>query len=502
MVRVPRLSVPLRSLVAALALAGLGLLILGVSGCGRRSEGPLPIVVIGDRSALDPSGIRLSPAARTLRGATIEGLVAFDAQGHIVPAIADRWIITDDGQSYIFRLRDGTWPSGARITAETAAAALRKALAQLKGTALGLDLASIEQVRVMADRVIEIDLAAPVPDLLTLLAQPELGLPHARRGSGPMAIARRGDAVELSLMPPEKRGLVPEEGFTSHARHLIVEFLPASKAVKRFNDGDADLVLGGRIDALPLAEETSLARGNVQLDPVIGMFGLLVDSDAGFLADAPNREALALAIDRDAIIAAFNIGGWKPTTRIVSAGIEGDAGTVGERWVGVALDARRALAAERVAKFMAGGKPAPVLRIAASSGPGTRRVIDRLAADFKAIGVVAVQVGEDKPAELRLIDTTARYGRASWFLNQLACSVHKPACNPLADSYLADARRTADMRERARLLGQAEAEITAANAFIPIARPLRWSLVRSGITGFAPNPWGWHPLPPLAVIPR
>jgi peptide/nickel transport system substrate-binding protein/oligopeptide transport system substrate-binding protein len=97
---------------------------------------------------------------------------------------------------------------------------------------------------------------------------------------------------------------------------------------------------------------------------------------------------------------------------------------------------------------------------------------------------------------------TARYGRASWFLNQLACSVHKPACLAAGDALLAQARQTADMRERARLLGEAEAEMTAANAYIPIARPLRWSLVRSGVTGFALNPWGWHPLPPLAVLPR
>lgn len=497
MVRASRLSV-----AAALALAGLGALVLGVSACGRRSEGPLPIALIGDRSALDTTSLRLSPAARTLRGATVEGLVAFDAEGHIVPALADRWIITDDGQSYIFRLRDGTWPGGARITAETAAASLRGALAQLKGTALGLDLAAIEQVRVMADRVIEIDLAAPVPDLLTLLAQPELGMPYAHRGSGPMGLARHGSGVKLSLIPPEKRGLVPEEGFSGHARDLLVEFLPAAKAVDRFNEGAADLVLGGRIDSIPLTEQTGLARGNVQLDPVIGMYGLLVENDTGFLADAPNREALALAIDRDAIIAAFNIAGWQPTTRIVSAGVEGDAGTVGERWVGVAYEQRRALAAERVTRFMAGSKSAPVLRIAAPNGPGTRRVIDLIAANFKAIGVIAVQVGEDKPADLRLIDATARYGRASWFLGQLACSVHKPACIMAGDELLAQARQTADPRERARLLGQAEAEITSANPYIPIARPLRWSLVRAGVTGFALNPWGWHPLPPLAVLPK
>lgn len=497
MVRGFRLSV-----AAALALAGLGALVLGVSACGRRSEGPLPIALIGDRTALDTSSLRLSPAGRTLRGATVEGLVSFDAEGHIVPAIADRWIITDDGQSYIFRLRDGTWPGGSRITAETAATALRNAIAQLKGTALGLDLAAIEQVRVMADRVIEVDLVAPVPDLLTLLAQPELGMPYARRGAGPMGLARRGSGVELSLIPPEKRGLVPEEGFSRRARNLLVDFLPATKAVDRFNEGAADLVLGGRIDSIPLTQQTGLARGNVQLDPVIGMFGLLVDSESGFLAEAPNREALALAIDRDAIISAFNIAGWQPTTRIVSAGVEGDAGTVGERWVGVALEQRRALAAERVTRWMASGKSAPLLRIAAPNGPGTRRVIDLIAADFKAIGIVTVQVAEDKPADLRLIDATARYGRASWFLNQLACSVHKPACNMAGDQLLEQARKAADMRERARLLGEAEAEITAANPFIPIARPLRWSLVRAGVTGFALNPWGWHPLPPLAALPR
>ena len=462
----------------------------------------MPIALIGDRTALEASGPRLSPAARTLRAATVEGLVAFDAEGRIVPAIADRWIVTDDGQSYIFRLRDGNWPGGARITAETAAAALRKALAAIKGTALGLDLAPIEQVRVMADRVIEIDLAAPVPDLLTLLAQPELGLPYNHRGAGPMAVGRKGGSTILSLIPPEQRGLAPQDGFGQHLRNLVVDFATPAAAVKRFNDSAADVVLGGRIDSLPLAQATPLSRGNIQLDPVIGMFGLLVESETGFLADAPNREALALAIDRDALIAAFNIGGWQPTTRVVSTGVEGDAGTVGERWVGVALEQRRTLAAERVAKYKLGGRPTPVLRIAAPDGPGSRLVLDRLTTDFEAIGVVAVRVGEDKPADLRLVDSTARYGRAAWFLNQLACSVHKAACNPAGDALLAQARAEKDLGERARLLGEAEAEITSANAFLPIARPLRWSLLRSGVTGFAANPWGWHPLPPLAVIPR
>jgi peptide/nickel transport system substrate-binding protein/oligopeptide transport system substrate-binding protein len=490
------------SAVSGAAFTMLAALVLGMAGCSRRGEGPLPIALIGEKTALQANGPRISPAAQMVRGATVEGLVGFDAGGHIVPALADRWIITDDGESYIFRLRDGTWAGGARITAETSAAALRKALAQIKGTALGLDLAAIEQVRVMADRVIEIDLSAPTPDLLTLLAQPELGLPYARSGAGPMAVGRKEDATIFSLIPPEERGLAPQENFKRRARPLVINFVPAVSAVKRFNDGDADVVLGGRIDSLPLASATPLSRGNIQLDPVIGMFGLLVDVETGFLAEAPNREALALAIDRDAMIAAFNIGGWQPTTRVVSSGLVDDPGTVGERWMGVAMEQRRALAAELVTRYKATGKGAPVLRIAAPDGPGSRIVLDRLATDFDAIGMLVVRVGENKPADLRLVDATARYGRATWFLNQLACSVHKAACSAAGDALLASARKAKDARERAALLGDAEAQITAANAFIPIARPMRWSLVRSGVTGFAPNPWGWHPLPPLAMLAK
>jgi ABC-type transport system substrate-binding protein len=487
------------------SLHRLALLIVCVmltQGCGRRAQGPLPVALIGDASAVEGVGVRLPPAGQVLRAATIEGLVGFDEEGRVVPAIAQRWIITDDGASYIFRLRDGTWPDGTAITAETAASALRKALAALKGTALGLDLMAISQVRVMATKVIEIDLIAPEPDLLTLLAQPELGLPRAKRGSGPMAVNRENGQLILSLIPPEKRGLPPQENFARRSRTLLVELVSAARGVARFNDGYVDALMGGRIDSLPLAQTAGLSRGNVQLDPVIGLFGIMIDSNEGFLAEPPNREALALAIDRDALIAAFNIGGWQPTTRIVAAGIPGDLGTVGERWVGMAIAQRRALAAERLARWKATGQSAPSLRITMPGGPGSKLVFERISADFAAIGLNLSRVAEGKPAELRLIDVAARYGRPAWFLNQLACSVHKTACNQVGDERLAEARAAGDPRDRAALLGEAEAEITAANGYIPLARPLRWSLVRSNVAGFSPNVLGWHPLPPLAVIPR
>jgi peptide/nickel transport system substrate-binding protein/oligopeptide transport system substrate-binding protein len=487
--------IPRFTVAAALALV--------LSACGQSRDGTLEIVVMGDATALKESGQRLSPPALLLRSATHEGLVGFDEQGRVVPALADRWIVTDNGQSYIFRLRDGTWPDGRRITADGAALALRKAIAGLKGRALGLDLAAIDEVRVMADRVIEIDLSSPVPELLTLLAQPELALTWRGKGTGPMA---RGEdengALTYTLIPPEQRGLPKQPDFARRARKLAVTLASPDKAVALFNDGYADVLLGGRIDTIPLAGSIGLTRGNVQLDPVIGLFGLMVDSTQGFLGAAANREALAMAIDREAVLGRFNIGGWQATTRLVSPDVEDDLGTIGERWQGMSTEERQAQAAARVAAWKSGGRSIPTLNIAMPGGAGSSLVFQQLQTDFARIGLSIRRVGERDRADLRLIDVAARYGRATWFLNQLSCTVQKAVCSPVGDERVAEARKSADTASRAALLAEAEAEITAANGFIPIARPLRWSMVRSGTPGFAASPWGWHPLPPMAWLPR
>ena len=47
-----------------------------------------------------------------------------------------------------------------------------------------------------------------------------------------------------------------------------------------------DLVLGGRIQDFPLTSSVGILRGTIQLDPVIGLFGLQVADARGFLGDA------------------------------------------------------------------------------------------------------------------------------------------------------------------------------------------------------------------------
>jgi len=97
---------------------------LALAGCSLHDEHDLKVVVIGDRAAPLVRHGRWPLAAQLVHAATTEGLVSLDSEGRISPALADRWIVTDDGQSYIFRLRDGNWPDGPAISGESIRAAL------------------------------------------------------------------------------------------------------------------------------------------------------------------------------------------------------------------------------------------------------------------------------------------------------------------------------------------------------------------------------------------
>ena len=483
--------------IAVLIIAALTL-----SGCGNGADRPVEVAVIGDPNAPFQTGPRLPLAAQLIRSATVEGLVGFDQQGRVIPALADRWIVTDDGQSYIFRLRDGVWPDGGNITGDSARTALLQAITGLRGTPLGSDLAGIKEIRTMAGRVLEIRLNGPVPDLLHLLAQPELGLARNGRGAGPMKLTRDRLTAVLQPIPPEDRGLPSDEGWSQRSRLLHLHALSAAKAIQRFDNGEADIVLGGRIEDFPRLDIAGLSRGAIRLDPVSGLFGLAVLRDDGFLVTPANREAVAMAIDRDALIAAFSVGGWTGSNRIVSAGAEGDPGLVGERWSEMSLAERRSVATSRVTSWRGSGKGAVVLRIAMPAGPGADVLFGRLRDDLQTIGIETRRVGDTAAADLRLVDLVARYPRASWFLNQLSCANFRGLCNSGADTRAAQAIAQVAGASRAGLQAEAEAQLTAANTFIPFGPPIRWSLVSGDVTGFAPNRWGSHHLMPLAMRPK
>jgi ABC-type transport system substrate-binding protein len=475
---------------------------LALSSCDPSDEdGPLEVAIIGAPNSLFQQGVRLAQPAQLVRGATLEGLVALDQAGQVVPAIAERWIVTEDGLSYIFRLRDSAWPGGEEITAVDVRQQLLQAITRLNGTSLGLDLANVRDIRAMTGRVIEVQLEAPMPDFLRLLAQPELGLMKNGSGAGPMAMSQNEveTAARLSALPPESRGMPAREDWEEVARPLAVRALMADQAVAAFSTGDVDLVIGGSIVDFPEAgaEAGPLSRGTVQVDPAIGLLGLTVRRETGLLADPARREALSMAIDRAALIQAFGLGGWRAYSWIVPPEVFTQPPYSQDRWNGASIEERRRVAAARVQAWAGPGRN-PVVRLALPKGSGSDLLFRQLAGAWAQIGVSTRWAAPGEAADLELRDVVARYSSPLWYLNQFNCRLGNGLCAPNADALARAAMATRDPTQREELLIDAAGALAQREVYIPLGVPVRWSLVRGSIRGYLPNPWGIHPLFPLS----
>ncbi|MEM1050993.1 MAG: ABC transporter substrate-binding protein [Pseudomonadota bacterium] len=470
--------------------------------CGPAADlGPIDVAVIGEEEALFATGAGLSPGAQHLHAASHEGLVALDQAGQVVPALAERWIVTDDAMSYIFRLRNSNWPGEEPITAAQVRLLLQEKLRELEGTTLGLDLAKVVEVRAMTGRVIELRLSGPMPDFLRLLAQPELALALRGTGTGPMRMERDEDAqvARLSLLPPEARGLPALEDWNNLTRELALQSLSAPEAVEAFARGEFDLLLNGTLAEFPMIELGPLSRGAVQVDPAFGLFGLIARSDSGMLATLGRRQALSMAIDRDALMQPFGLGGWVSATWIVPPEFFAPAAYTANRWPDLTLEERRGIGRGRIASWVEESGEEPILRVGLPDGPGGDLLFAQLAQNWQTIGIRAERVALGEGGDVELRDRVARYSSPRWFLNQLNCTVAIGLCSEEADTLVRDSLNLRDPVAKQALLVEAHKILTEAEVFIPLGAPVRWSLVRGSVDGYQANQWGFHPLPALAA---
>jgi len=463
--------------------------LLSAGGCRKDETGPVTISAIGAPPRIvDPSRQPIDPPAAFLIESTAEGLVRFDAGGDIEPGLAQSWILSNDGLRYTFRLARLNWSDGSRVTAAQVVQRLKAAGGPASRNSLKPLLGAIAEIEAMTDEVLEISLKSPRLNFLQLLAQPEMALLRAGRGAGPFVAEPRADG-SLLLAPPRRTDEEAESG-DSPPMPLVLRGEPAALAVARFQQGAAELVVGGSLGDLPIARAGE-TRGNAPaFDPVAGLLGLSFAAREGPLLRPEARQALAMAIDRAAIVAAFRVPGLQARETLLPAGVEGIDSPAAPAWTALPLPARRA-AAVRALALPAGGGEIKV-RVSLPEGPGYRLLFAYLRRDWAAIGVDARRVGPAEPADLRLIDEVAPVALASWYLRHFTCAA-AAICDGEADQALEAARNAPDLETRRGLLQAADARLAAAAPFIAIAAPVRWSLVSPRLTGFRANPFARHP---------
>ncbi|HEU0098880.1 MAG TPA: ABC transporter substrate-binding protein [Allosphingosinicella sp.] len=458
-----------------------------LSACGDKETGPIAISAIGGQPRIaNPNRERLDPPSAILLETAAQGLVRFDAGGEIEPALAQRWIVSDDGLRYTFRLGKADWRGG-RITAEQVVARLKAAAAPASRNPLKPILGAIDEIVAMTDDVLEISLKSPRPNFLQLLAQPEMAIVRDGQGSGPYRAERRPDgSVRLAL--PEAEG---EEAGESPVPPLLLRGESAAAATARFAERQSDLVLGGTFGDLALARAAGAPAAQLRFDPVTGLFGLAFIAAEGPFARMETRQALAMAIDRPALIAAMGVPGLAPRESLLPPGIEGLAQVSAPAWIRDPLPDRLARAAALLRD--AGGNGRLTVRVELPDSVGHRLLFARLRRDWAAVGVEAVRVSPGAAADLRLVDEVAPAGLASWYLRHFSCESSR-VCDPAADEMMAAARIAPDASSRRGLLANADRILAGLGPFIPLTAPVRWSLVAPRLTGFRANAFGRHPI--------
>lgn len=480
-------------------LAAAVLLLPGACG-SRADKGPVTVDVIGAQAQmaqpLDNGG---NAAGQVMLASVSQGLVAFDAGGDLIGALAERWIVEDDGESYIFRLRHLHWPNGGRVRAEEVARLLRARFAA--NPALLAGLAPV--VRGMTDEVLEIRLPGPAPSFLQILAHPAMAVARKEGGSGPFRAKRRHDLYTLTRSEPDAPaddGADPADADASLP--LYLRAVRPALGFARFQRREADLLLGGRFQHLPLVGAANLPTGTVRADPVNGLLGLMVVGTSDFLANRDVREALAMTIDRDGLSRRLNLAGWRTATSLLPDQLDLPRQPTRPGWADRELALRQSYARSVVANWTRLHDAPDPIRIALPAGPGARMLYQSLQRDYVAIGLTVTWVEQtDDRADLRLIDEVAPFDSALWYLSRVGCGLNR-LCSAEAAAQLDIARTAPTEQERGNALVTAEALSLAEANYIPLGMPIRFALVRSRLTGYQPSPRARHPLNALFRVPR
>ena len=248
----------------------------------------------------------------------------------MVPALAERWEIADDGLTYVFHLREGLqWSDGEPLTAHDVEFGIKRVLDPVKPGSSAAIYFVLENgqdyclgrnrdpenvgVRALDDRTVEFRLAAPAPYFLSVMNRPDGG-PQPRHAierdgdawtatgtqivSGPFRIVQRGeDGLVLERRPEYDN--VSRPGNVARVEYRLSTI---ADALPLYDQGEFEMVavrytprLADRVVGAP--------AGDTIVGPAAWTAYLAFDHKDPIAANRPFRKALAHAIDRDALAA-------------------------------------------------------------------------------------------------------------------------------------------------------------------------------------------------------
>jgi len=439
------------------------------------------VAIVGDRSS-------------AVAAATNQGLVAFDADGQIEPALAERWIVSDDGLHFVFRLAQTNWINGKPVLASEVAHSLNENFSRAAQGRLGHLFSAVADVDAMTSRIIDIRLKAPRPNMLQLLAAPEMGIHYNGYGTGPYSAVK--NAKDLVTLRPLRATDGSDDGVTDaqlRAREIKLRGEGAALAITHYQRAQVQAVLGGSFGTYPLVQSAQIPAAQIVVDHPQGLFGLAFVGHGRLIGDANIREALSMAIDRSVLPKLLGVPGLAVRNTILPDALDQASDPAAPDWAGYPIDVRRSEASKRIRDWSAQTKGEANIKVAILDEPGARLLFARLAADWRTIGVRAQAVRLHTPSDLVLVDEVAPNASVNWYFTRLSCEANV-TCNENEQNALAEARAAPTLDARAQAYSAADKAYNSYVPFIPLANPIRWNLTSVQLVGLRPSAAALHPL--------
>lgn len=339
-----------RSWMTAMALGvGLALSACG-SGGGGSESGAGNILNRGTASeppTLDPHLAQGNSSSAMLDDLFL-GLTTTDSEGRLIGGLAESWSVSDDNLSWTFKLRpDLRWSDGSALTAgdivwsfqrlmdPKTAARYASNLFGVKGGRAVNQGAPMSQLGIRAPdpRTIVFELERPIPYFAQILASnATVPVPRAliekegRNWTKPGTMVSNGAFKLTEWVPNTRIAVVKNPNFYDAANVKLdgVVYYPTDNTgtlVNRYRAGEVDVILN-----FP-PEQTEFLRANfgdqVQISPNQGLYYYMFNTRKPPFDNVKVREALSLAVDREALTKQVLKGDAEPAWTLVPSDISG-----------------------------------------------------------------------------------------------------------------------------------------------------------------------------------
>ncbi|MEO7796514.1 MAG: peptide ABC transporter substrate-binding protein [Opitutaceae bacterium] len=523
-------------------LGGLAFCALLLSGCGKRETA----VQSGNREQvlhrglgsevgdLDPH-LATNIAEMDLISALFEGLVAEDPVDlHPVPGVAESWEISSNRLVYTFHLRaNAKWANGNPVTSQDFVASwqrlLTPSLAAPNATLLHVvqgaeafhkgaskDFSQVGVTAVDA-RTLRVTLEYPIPYFLSLLTHTAwLPVPvaviasHGSSDQRGNSWTRAGKLVgngpfTLKTWQANQRIIVgksPSYWDAAQVKLKAIHFYPIDSV-----DAEERSFRAGQLHVtyvLPHGKVESYRRDAPHLlrtDPYLDSYFLRLNTRRPPLGDERVRRALALGIDRAAIVGKLLHGKQQPASTMTPPGLPGYVPPAG---ITTDLVAARRLLAE--AGFPS-GKGLQPLELLYNTSENHRVLAEAIQEMWrKELGIDVRLVNQ----EFKVVLTERRAGNyqillSDWVGDYLdpttfldvwrsdSANNHTGWASPDYDAMLFSAARTPSPGERAAYFQKAEALMLAASPIAPLYYNTHVFLLQPSVKGWHPTLLDHHP---------